>query len=70
MRENPHTRSLSDFHQHADEVINYLDHSGEAEVLTINGEARAVLLSLHTFEELVRDALLTRDTSISHESKF
>jgi prevent-host-death family protein len=59
-----HTQSLSDFRQKAGETLDRLNQTGQAEILTVNGEARAVLLSPAAYDELAREALLARDTSV------
>ena len=59
-----HTQSLSDFRQKAAETLDRLNRTGEAEILTVNGEARAVLLSPTAFDELAREAQLTRDVAV------
>src|SRR5438874_2509301 len=51
-----HTQSLTDFRQKATETLDRLNQTGEAEILTVNGEARAVLLSPAAYDELARDA--------------
>lgn len=49
-----HTQSLTDFRQNATETLERLNRTGEAEVLTVNGEARAVMLSPAAFDQLAR----------------
>lgn len=58
------TQSLTDFRQRATETLDRLNKTGEAEILTVNGEARAVLLSPAVFDELAREAQLNRDVSV------
>ncbi len=50
-----HTQSLTDFRQNATETLERLNRTGEAEVLTVNGEARAVMLSPAAFDEMARE---------------
>ena len=59
-----HTQSLTDFRQKATETLDRLNKTGEAEILTVNGEARAVLLSPAVYDELAREAQMTRDVSV------
>jgi prevent-host-death family protein len=59
-----HTQSLTDFRQNAAETLERLNKTGEAEILTVNGEARAVLLSPAVYDELAREAQLARDVSV------
>jgi PHD/YefM family antitoxin component YafN of YafNO toxin-antitoxin module len=63
MLSTEHTQSLSDFRQKATETLDRLARTGEAEILTVNGEARAVLLSPAAYDEIARDAELTRDVA-------
>lgn len=58
------TQSLTDFRQRATETLDRLNKTGEAEILTVNGEARAVLLSPAAFDEMAREAQLNRDVSV------
>jgi prevent-host-death family protein len=51
---------LSDFRQKAGETLDRINRTGNAEILTVNGEARAVLLSPAAYDEIARDAELTR----------
>jgi PHD/YefM family antitoxin component YafN of YafNO toxin-antitoxin module len=64
-----HTQSLSDFRQKASETLDRLNKTGEAEVLTVNGEARAVLLAPAAYDELAREALLARDVAVIRQSE-
>jgi PHD/YefM family antitoxin component YafN of YafNO toxin-antitoxin module len=59
-----HTQSLTDFRQKATETLDRLNETGEAEILTVNGEARAVLLAPAVYDELSREAQATRDVSV------
>jgi prevent-host-death family protein len=59
-----HTQSLTDFRQKATETLDRLNRTGMAEVLTVNGEARAVLMSPAAFDELAREAQLARDADV------
>jgi len=63
MLSTQHTQSLTDFRQRATETLNRLNKTGEAEILTVNGEARAVLLSPKVYDELNREAQLNRDVT-------
>lgn len=59
-----HTQSLSDFRQKAGETLDRLNKTGLAEILTVNGEARAVLLSPAAYDEMAREAQLSRDVAM------
>ena len=61
MLSTEHTQSLSDFRQKAGETFERLAKTGEAEIITVNGEARAVLLSPAVYDELAREAEIARD---------
>jgi PHD/YefM family antitoxin component YafN of YafNO toxin-antitoxin module len=63
-----HTQSLSDFRKKAAETIDRLNQTGEAEILTVNGEARAVLVAPAVYDELAREALLARDVAAIRRS--
>lgn len=58
-----HTQSLSDFRQKAAKTLERLNKTDEAEILTVNGQARAVLLSPAAFDRMVREAQLARDVT-------
>lgn len=58
------TQSLTDFRQNAAETLERLNRTGEAEIITVNGEAKAVILSPAVYDELAREALLTRDVAV------
>jgi PHD/YefM family antitoxin component YafN of YafNO toxin-antitoxin module len=59
-----HTQSLTEFRQKATETLNRLNKTGNAEVLTVNGQARAVLLSPAQFDKLAADAQRSRDVMV------
>jgi PHD/YefM family antitoxin component YafN of YafNO toxin-antitoxin module len=59
-----HTQSLTDFRQKATQTLDRLNRTGEAEILTVNGEARAVLLAPAAYDELAREAQLSRDAAV------
>jgi len=61
MLSTEHTQSLSDFRHKAGETLDRLSQTGEAEILTVNGEARAVLLSPAAYDAMAREVLLARD---------
>ena len=63
-----HTQSLTDFRQKATETLDRLNKTGEAEILTVNGEARAVLLSPALYDEMSREAQATRDVSVIRQA--
>jgi PHD/YefM family antitoxin component YafN of YafNO toxin-antitoxin module len=63
-----HTQTVSDFREKTDETLARLDRTGEAEVLTVNGKARAVLLSPAAFNSLLREAEIMQDVSTIRQS--
>lgn len=56
-----YTQSLSDFRQKAAETLDRLNKTSQAEIITVNGQARAVLLSPAAYDQLAHDALLAHD---------
>ncbi|MBL4697781.1 MAG: type II toxin-antitoxin system Phd/YefM family antitoxin [Phycisphaerales bacterium] len=51
-------RKLSDFRQNATSHLDRLADSGEAEVLTVNGEAKGVVMSPKAFDAMAEKAAL------------
>jgi len=54
-------RSLTDFRNNAKDHLDRIAQSRRPEVLTVNGEARGVVLSPEAFDELVADAEYARN---------
>ena len=65
---SPHIRTLADFRQKATETLDRLNQTGEAEILTVDGEVRAVLLSPAAYDDLAKEAMLTRDAAVIRRS--
>jgi PHD/YefM family antitoxin component YafN of YafNO toxin-antitoxin module len=63
-----HSQSLDDFREKADETLDRLNQTGEAEVLTVDGHPRAVLLSPDAYEELARESQQIHDASVIRQS--
>jgi prevent-host-death family protein len=63
-----HTQSLSEFRRKAAETIERLNKTGDAEILTVNGEARAVLMSPAVYDQLAKEAMLARDVAVMRRS--
>lgn len=59
-----HTQSLTEFRQKATQTLERLNKTGDAEILTVNGQARAVLLSPAIYDEMAQDAQLWRDAAV------
>ena len=63
MLSTANTQSLSNFRKKAAKTIDRLNKTGDAEILTVNGEARAVLLSPAVYDEMARELEITRDVA-------
>jgi PHD/YefM family antitoxin component YafN of YafNO toxin-antitoxin module len=63
-----HTQSLTDFRQKANETLDRINQTGAAEILTVNGQARAVLLSPAAFDKLARETEITRDLAVVRQA--
>jgi len=64
-----HTQSVTDFRANYAQVLERLDTTGDAEILTQNGQARAVILSPKAFDELMADAELARTMAMIRQSE-
>ncbi|MBC7783750.1 MAG: type II toxin-antitoxin system Phd/YefM family antitoxin [Burkholderiales bacterium] len=62
------TQSLTDFRQNATATLDRINAKTTAEILTVTGEARAVLLSPAAYDELTRDAMLFRDVTLMRQA--
>jgi PHD/YefM family antitoxin component YafN of YafNO toxin-antitoxin module len=63
MQLTEHTLSLADFREKADETLSRINETGEAEVLTVDGETRAVLLSPAAHNAMANELQLSRDVA-------
>lgn len=63
MISSEHTQSLADFREKAAETLDRINQTGEAEILTVDGEVRAVLISPKAYDDLAREAQLNRDVT-------
>ena len=63
-----HTQSLTDFRQSATETLDRLNRTGEAEILTVNGEARAILMAPAVYDQLARELEIARDVAAIQRS--
>jgi PHD/YefM family antitoxin component YafN of YafNO toxin-antitoxin module len=63
-----HTQSLTDFREKATETLDRLDRTGEAEVLTVNGKARAVLLSPMAYDSLMQELEISQDVATMRQA--
>jgi PHD/YefM family antitoxin component YafN of YafNO toxin-antitoxin module len=64
-----HTQSLSDFRKNAAATIERLNKSGNAEIITVNGEARAVLVAPAVYDQMAREAEIARDAAMIRRSR-
>ena len=58
-----HAQSVDDFHRSAAETLDRLDRTGEPEVITVDGQARAVLLSPAAYEAMARELRVSADVA-------
>ncbi len=63
-----HTQSLTDFRQNASETLERINRTGNAEIITVNGEARAVLLSPEEYDRLAGYAVTDEDVAMMKRS--
>ncbi len=63
-----HTQSLDEFRRKATETLDRLSQTGEAEILTVDGEARAVLLSPAAYDELAEASNVSRDVTVIRQA--
>lgn len=63
-----HTQSLKDFRQNATETLERINRTGEAEVIPVNGEARAVLMLPAAFGATAREMQIVRDVEMMRQS--
>jgi PHD/YefM family antitoxin component YafN of YafNO toxin-antitoxin module len=63
-----HSQSLAEFRQSATQTLDRINRTGEPEILTVDGEARAVLLSPAAYHELSEESALARDVAVIQQS--
>lgn len=63
-----HTQSLTTFRAKVAETLDRVNQTGEAEIITVNGEARGVILSPAVYDELAREAQITRDLAMMQKA--
>ena len=56
-----HAQSLADFRATVDETVDRVNRTGEAQVITVDGQERAVLVPAGDYWQMVREAELARD---------
>lgn len=60
--------SLTEFQRNAKDHIDRMKQTGQAEVLTVNGQAEVVVQSAAAYEQLVEDAELARSLRVIRKS--
>jgi prevent-host-death family protein len=60
--------SLTDFQRNAKEHIDRMKQTGQAEVLTVNGQAEVVVQSASSYQQLMEDAELARSLRVIRQS--
>lgn len=63
MLSTQHTQSLTDFRQKATETLDRLNRTGDAEIITVNGVARAILIAPGVYDQLAREAKINKDVA-------
>ena len=63
------TQSLSEFRKNAAATLDRLNEYGDAEIITVNGEARAVLVPPAVYDALAREAEIGRDVAMIQLSR-
>ena len=62
------TQSVDSFGRTAVETLDRIDRTGAAEVLTVDGQPRAILLSPAAYDALAREAELSQDAEVIRRS--
>ncbi len=62
------TQSVSDFRANYAETLERINESGDAEILTVKGQARAVLMSPAVYDQIMREVQLMRDVAMIRKS--
>ena len=60
--------SLTDFQRNAKDHIDRMKQTGQAEVLTVNGQAEVVIQSTEGYQQLLEDAELSRSLRLIRKS--
>lgn len=61
-------RTLTKFQRHAKEHIERIKQTGQAEVLTVNGQAEVVVQSAAAYQQLCDDAEMSRSLRLIRQS--
>ncbi len=62
-----HIRPLSYFKAHASEVVRQLGEEGSAMVITLNGEAKAVVQDIHSYEQTQQTLALLKILALGQQ---
>ena len=68
MISSEHTQSLTTFRSKISETLDRINQTGEAEIITVNGQARGVILAPAVYDELARESQLSRDVATIRRS--
>ncbi len=63
-----HTQSLDQFGRTAAATVERVAQTGVAEVITVDGRPRAVLVSADAYDAMAREAQLSRDVAMMRQS--
>ena len=63
-----HTQSLSEFRKTAAQTIERLNKTGDAEILTVNGEGWPASMSPAVYDQLAREVEVARDVAAIRRS--
>ena len=64
MLNTEHTQSLSEFRKSATVTLDRLNQTGDAEIITVDGKARAVLLAPAVYDQIARELEVARDVAV------
>jgi PHD/YefM family antitoxin component YafN of YafNO toxin-antitoxin module len=62
------SQSVSEFRDNATETLDRINKTGEAEILTVDGEVRAVILAPAVFEAMAAEVHLNEDVAMIQKS--
>ena len=63
-----HAQSLAEFRDAVAETLDRVNRTGEPEAITVDGERRAVLVPPAVYDDLAREAQVSRDVSAIRRS--
>ena len=68
MTATENTQSIAEFRETAAATIERVNQTGEPEFITVDGEARAVVLSRATYDAIAKEYWLARDVEVIRRS--